>query len=217
MAEPIYVSDSSDDEKSKENTMTKALEEAKEYVQKNPRTKIMEDTIKRLANFACTVEQFHEEQSEDKESDYDKERRRNASEESSESESKPKKKNKQKTLVSSIKKTNRSANSRSTTPEKEVTIQKAPNPLDDDPIEPIIEDEDIHKDNCVKIVSEIYRYFEGKYPKISIIIALHKNCGKIYDAMISLENGEIEKDPKLLVDPSIVKGSEEDKRRYFCN
>ena len=221
--EPIYVSsDSSDEEKNRENSVSKALEEAKEFIQKNPRTKIMEDTMKRLANFANTVEQIHEEQSEEKDSDNEQEKNGIASEENSENETKTKKKSRQSTLVSSIKKSNRNTSSRSTTPEKVVTIAPSSsatrNPVeDDDPIEPLVEDEDIHKDNCVKMVSEIYRFFEGRFPKIAIIIALHKNCGKIYEAMKSLENGEVDKDPKLLVDPSIVKGSEEDKRNYFCN
>ena len=216
----IYVSsESSDDEKPQNSSVREALDEAKEYLSKNPRTKIMEDTMKRLQSFASRVEQYHEEQSESNDNDNEREKQESTDETESDNEKEKTKRTRKKkqNSFSITKKSSRKSSSRSTTPEKQTVPMPIPNPLDDDPIESIQDEEDLHKDNCVKIVSEIYRYFDKKIPKIAIIIALHKNCGKILEAMKSLEKGEIENDPTVLIDPTTAKGSEEDKRRYFCN
>lgn len=68
-----------------------------------------------------------------------------------------------------------------------------------------------------RILEHIYQFFKGEYSKIQIILALHKNAGKIYDAMIYLSKGKVDDDPKLLVDVNYVCASEEDKRKYFVN
>lgn len=184
----ISSGSSSENEQGANVDYSESIKEAKKYYEKCPHSKILADTMKRLQSFADTVEQYH-----DEDERKEKEKEKETSEE--EKEKKPKK--------------NRGPKKKNLPPVTPIS-----------PIEPIEDShisEDIHKDNCVKVVNEIFRFFDGKIPKIAIIIALHRNCGKVVDAMKSLQNGVIEEDPKVLVDINAAQGTARDKSNYFCN